>query len=409
MTTPSVATDPSQFQNDDQIRSEADKRLIEKMDQRSGSFISVETGEQVLLSFAAFEQRFVHQQTGKSPDDSDCYNFMNMCVARKLNPFAGDALMIPYVTQGKIRWNLVVAHSALLKRAELSGHFDGMESGVIVIDSDGNPEELPGDFVPSGKELVGGWAKAYRDDRTRPEYDRLNIEVYDGTKLYDGAQRKSRWKIDPAGMIVKCTEASVLRRAFPGETAGMYLREEMDVIDADFTTVTKKLEVEDIVERDDRLIKKSRNKKPSELKPKTVAAKPKTGTAKPKTGAAKPKAKPPERVVAEPENISDEKVEPYGDETVTYLEPETVDRGQTLPPFETLDDDKSDTTDAKYVSLVGAIIDDTKRISKFAAIRKDAIANLPEGSDVAWVTSEIDKMIDTRKQQIGEMYKDETN
>ena len=51
-------------------------------------------------------------------------------------------------------------------------------------------------------------------------YDRLNLTVY--------STGKSRWSKDAAGMIVKCAEASCLRKAFPSQLSGLYHSIEME-------------------------------------------------------------------------------------------------------------------------------------------------------------------------------------
>jgi len=161
----------------------------------------------------------VPTRSGKMPSDEQVMKYMMLCKAQSLNPWVNDAYLTGYDSKDGPSFSLITSHQAILKRAEASSQYDGMESGVIVL-RDGNITERPGDLVLKGEELVGAWAKVHRRDRKVPSYDALNLKTFD--------QGRSRWSADPAGMIVKCAEASALRKAFPSTLAAMYCKEEMD-------------------------------------------------------------------------------------------------------------------------------------------------------------------------------------
>lgn len=156
---------------------------------------------------------------GNYPNDADIVKFMMLCKARELDPWVGDAYLTGYDTQDGPQFSLITAAQALFKRAEISEFYDGIQSGVIV-KSESGLEYREGDLVLDGETLVGGWAKCFRKDRTHPAYDALKLSTFN--------TGKSRWAKDPAGMIVKCAEASVLRKTFPTQLGGLYTREEMD-------------------------------------------------------------------------------------------------------------------------------------------------------------------------------------
>jgi len=223
-TAPAVAQDASQFKNgngggrpqsdDDRLREQADANLLKMQQRRSCEFQSLETGDKVELSLALVKSVVsVPTKSGKYPDDRECFKFMKLCEARKLNPLVGDAYLIGYdqrIAGGGFTpvFNIVVAHSALLKRAEINPHYKGMKSGVIIVmkvdgridgveHKEGDIVEMQGDFfLPDRHELVGGWARITRNDRDIEVYDRLNLSVFD--------TGYSRWAADPGGMIVKC-------------------------------------------------------------------------------------------------------------------------------------------------------------------------------------------------------------
>lgn len=158
-------------------------------------------------------------KSGKMPTDEQVMKYMMLCKAQCLNPWVNDAYLVGYDGKDGPQFSLITAHQAILKRAEASPEFDGLESGVIVAKGD-VVTERQGDLVLKGEAIVGAWARVHRRDRSIPSYDSLNLSTFD--------TGRSRWAADPAGMIVKCAEASALRKAFPSTLAAMYCKEEMD-------------------------------------------------------------------------------------------------------------------------------------------------------------------------------------
>lgn len=170
----------------------------------------------------------VPTKKGILPSDADVVRYMMLCKANGLDPWTADCWLLGYDDDRKgPTFSLITSHQSFLKRAEASPDYDGMESGVIVFRGE-NPEEATdentvlreGDFVHANEILLGGWARVYRKGRSRPSTDRIHRGVFD--------TGKSRWAIDPAGMIVKVAEQSAMRKAFPSTLSGLYCREEMD-------------------------------------------------------------------------------------------------------------------------------------------------------------------------------------
>jgi len=189
-------------------------------EEKSVEFIPIGEKDKIVLTIGQVESYLcVRTRSGKIACREDIIKFMMLCKAQGLNPWVNDAYLVGYDTQDGPKFQLISAHQALLKRAELSAEYDGMASGVCVL-SDGVVTERQGDLVIQGEKLVGGWARVHRKDRSVPSYDSLSLATF--------STGKSRWSADPAGMIVKCAEASALRKAFPSTLAQMYCREEME-------------------------------------------------------------------------------------------------------------------------------------------------------------------------------------
>lgn len=177
-------------------------------------------------------------KSGKLCSDRDAVRFMMLCRSRGLNPFEGDCFLQGYDGKNGPEFSLITAHQAFLKRAELHPEFNGMESGVIVKNDD-KVINREGDFMLDEDVLLGAWATVHFKNRKVPMVERLNLRTF--------AKGYGRWEIDPAGMIVKCAQASALRTAFPTQIGGMYLREEIEVkTDAPTLTGTGEIEVQTV-------------------------------------------------------------------------------------------------------------------------------------------------------------------
>jgi len=160
----------------------------------------------------------VPTKNGKMPEEKDCLRFMNLCAARKLNPWSGDCFMLGFDGEKGAKFEMLVSYQALLKRAEGTASFEGLQGGVIVQVANGDIVNRAGHIVLKGETLIGGWAMAYRADRRVPHESAVALSTFD--------KQNKRWKEDPAGMITKCAKSAVLREAFPSNCGGMYIDEE---------------------------------------------------------------------------------------------------------------------------------------------------------------------------------------
>jgi len=199
---------------------EPNTQIVKSASSKEVEFVPVGSRDPIKLS-VAIVRNFIAQKTrsGAEASDADCMKFVMLCKVRGLDPWQGDAYLQGYDSSNGPTFTLITAHQAFLKRAEINKSFDGMQSGVVCTDEDGNLLEYEGDLVLQGHTLVGGWARVFFKNRSRPMFKRLKLASYD--------KGFSRWKVDPAGMIVKCAEADALRSAFPNTLGGMYLEAEL--------------------------------------------------------------------------------------------------------------------------------------------------------------------------------------
>lgn len=150
-------------------------------------------------------------------DAKEVAYFMELCRAQRLNPFLNEAYLVKFKGNPA---QIMVAHKALVKRAEAHPQYDGMEHGVVVLRNGEVHHEQRGAVYPeAGEKLIGGWCKVYRKDRRMPIYAERSLKSMD--------KGQANWKSMPDLMIDKCAQAAALREAFPDELRSMYVQEEM--------------------------------------------------------------------------------------------------------------------------------------------------------------------------------------
>lgn len=183
-------------------------------------FVPFGATDKIKLSLSIIQKLVaVPTRSGAKPSDRDCLRFMMLCQSQHLNPFAGDCYLVGYDGKNGPQFSMITAHVAFLKRAESHPDYEGMESGVILLDGD-KAIDREGDFIVPGEEVVGAWARVHRKNR-KATYRRLAV-----------SQRKPKYESDfwsPAKMpeqMVKCAEADALRATFPTLLGGLLMREE---------------------------------------------------------------------------------------------------------------------------------------------------------------------------------------
>lgn len=160
---------------------------------------------------------------------AECRIFLETCKQYHLNPFTKECYLIHYDNKnGDTASTIVLGKTCYMKMAEAHPQYDGFEAGVIVMDeAAGELIHREGSIVYQGETLVGGWAKTYRKDRSRPFYEEVNFSEYD--------TKKSLWVTKPATMIRKVTLVHTLREAFPATFGGLIDESEVPVdAEADF-------------------------------------------------------------------------------------------------------------------------------------------------------------------------------
>lgn len=151
--------------------------------------------------------------------------FTELCKVRQLNPFLREAYLIKYSNNQPA--SIVVGKDAILKRAVLNSKYNGMKSGIIVTNDNGEIIERKGTFKLPNEILVGGWAEVFRKDWENSIYSSVSLE--EAIQKKGNGEPNSNWSKQPATMIEKVAKVRALRETFVEDLSGMYEAEEMNV------------------------------------------------------------------------------------------------------------------------------------------------------------------------------------
>lgn len=162
---------------------------------------------------------------GGNVNDQEVMMFLNLCRFQHLNPFLREAYLIKYGQNSPA--TMVVGKDVFLKRAQKNPKFDGLQSGVIVLNNQtGQITEREGTFFLDGTEqLVGGWAKVWIKGARTPFYEAVKLSEYIGRKK--SGEVTEQWSKRPATMIRKVAMSHALKEAFPDDLGGLYSQEEV--------------------------------------------------------------------------------------------------------------------------------------------------------------------------------------
>lgn len=193
--------------------------------------VTFTSGTEEIKLTPAMVKAYLVSGDASSVTDQEITMFMMMCKSNHLNPWIREAYCIKYGTNPA---TMVVGKDAFLKRAERHPQYDGMTSGIIVV-NEGGIEYRQGILKFKDEELLGGWAEVFRKDRSHSTRIEVSFEEYAGRKK-DGTLN-SQWTTKPATMIRKVAQVQALKEAFPDDLGGMYTAEEQNVEEAAPTNV----------------------------------------------------------------------------------------------------------------------------------------------------------------------------
>lgn len=181
-------------------------------------------GEQITVTFSDVKTLICPLAT-----DQETAVFLKTCQSLQLNPFASEVYLIKYNERDKAA--TVIAIDSYLKAGEANSQFDGFLGGIILKESTGQIDYREGAFLLDEEwvKLVGGWARVFRKDRSRPFYVAVNkAECIRYTR--DGNPTQFWAKAKQPSMLRKVALKRALVEAFPSLFAGAISNVDYEVL-----------------------------------------------------------------------------------------------------------------------------------------------------------------------------------
>jgi phage recombination protein Bet len=145
--------------------------------------------------------------------DIELQLFVNLCRAKRLDPLTRQIYAIKPERSG---WQFFASIDGLRIIAERSGKYLG-QTAPLWCGPDGAWRDVWLEEGPPAAAKIG----VYKAGATEPTWGVARWQSY-------GANKRSNWLTMPDVMLAKCAEALALRKAFPDDLSGLYVREEMD-------------------------------------------------------------------------------------------------------------------------------------------------------------------------------------
>src|SRR5262245_34272155 len=137
-----------------QTKSLAKGTAVQALTARSMQIAYKSDGKLVKLDYGTVKDVICKGQQGLT--DGEVMLFMRFCQHMEANPFIGDAYLVKY--KESMPAANVVGVGYHEKKADSYKEFQGIESGIIVEDEDGQEHDKTGCHLSKRETLVGGWA-----------------------------------------------------------------------------------------------------------------------------------------------------------------------------------------------------------------------------------------------------------
>jgi len=173
-------------------------------------YVPIGGNETIEVSLERLNRTIPNTKAGRRPPRLVLEEYQQTCMQYRLNPYARDIYLIGYDDNqsNTANWSVILSYHSLIKRAACFDQYDGFEAGIIV-EIDGQMQEVVGTCAPLQAKLIGGWCKVYRKDQSRPAYVTVDLE--------ERKKDKGEWAKQRRWMMQKCAIAAGFRFAFPND------------------------------------------------------------------------------------------------------------------------------------------------------------------------------------------------
>ncbi len=172
------------------------------------------------LEFSAEQTSMIRDMFCRGASDGEFGALLEVAKLRRLNPFKREIFFVKRWdgALGREVWSAITSIDGFRLVADRTGLYGGQDE----------PE-----WVTDGSKLVCAKVRVYRKDWG--ERACVGVAYYDEyVQLKKDKSLSGLWGKMPRTMLAKCAEALALRKAFPGELAGLYTGDELgqEVIEA---------------------------------------------------------------------------------------------------------------------------------------------------------------------------------
>lgn len=133
-----------------------------------------------------------------------------VCKNYGLNPYLKEIYAIKFGNQPA---TFIIDYKVLQQAADREPMFDGMKTGVLYLDKNGEEKERNGAYILTGETLIGAWCEVYRKDRNHA--NRVYALYSECCQYTKDGNPNSNWKNKPVFMTVKVAKTWALRETFP--------------------------------------------------------------------------------------------------------------------------------------------------------------------------------------------------
>jgi phage recombination protein Bet len=178
----------------------------------SNAVATIDSGGVVVQAdFTAQQIDLIKQTVMRGASDLEFNTFINVCKAKRLDPLTRQIYAIKPHSGA---WQIFASIDGLRVIAERTGKYGG-QTEPYWCGPDGEWRDVWLENEPPSAAKVGVWKQGY----DHPTWGVATFKSY-------GTGKKSNWLSMPDVMLAKCAEALALRKAFPHDLSGLYVREE---------------------------------------------------------------------------------------------------------------------------------------------------------------------------------------
>jgi phage recombination protein Bet len=170
------------------------------------------------FTISAEQIALIKQTIMPNATDIELQLFVNLCRAKRLDPLTRQIYAIKPERSG---WQFFASIDGLRIIAERSGKYLG-QTAPLWCGPDGAWRDVWLEDGPPAAAKVG----VYKAGSAEPTWGVARWQSY--ARVNREGMPIANWASMPDVMVAKCAEALALRKAFPDDLSGLYVREEMD-------------------------------------------------------------------------------------------------------------------------------------------------------------------------------------